>query len=85
MGALSDDGPDDGPREKRVGPPIKLTYERWHHRMPPNPPEWSRMGPHERAEWEKARELVEKLRLTTHELRARGLLDVDPAYWVNLW
>jgi hypothetical protein len=85
MGALSNDGPDDEPREKRIGPPIKLTYERWHHRMPPNPPEWSRMGPHERAEWEKARELVEKLRLTTHEMRARGLLDVDPAYWVNLW
>jgi len=85
MGALSNDGPDDGPREKRIGPPIKLTYERWHYRMPPNPPEWSRMGPAERAEWEKDRELVEKLRLLTHEMRQRGLLQVDAAYWSNLW
>lgn len=85
MGALSNDGPDDGPREKRIAGPIELTYERWHYRMPKNPPECGRMGPVERAEWEHARKLVNDLRLVTHEMRCLGLLQVDPAYWVNLF
>jgi len=85
MGALSDDGRDDPPVELRIAHRPQLVYERWHWRMPPNPPQWSRMGPLERAEWEKDRELVEKLRLLTHEMRERGLLQVDAAYWSNLW
>jgi hypothetical protein len=84
MGACNaDDDFTDYPR--RVGPKIELTYARWHYQMPPNPPEWDRMGPNEQAEWNKARELVEKLMLVTHEMRNRGLLPVDKAYWVNLW
>lgn len=71
--------------EPCVGPPIKLIYERWHYRMPPEPPQWPNMGSTERAAWDKARDLVEQLRLVTHEMRVRGLLQVDEAYWVNLW
>lgn len=85
MGALSDDGRDDPPSEPRVGPRIELTYERWHYRMPPKPPEWPRMGLDERDEWEQARALVDQLRHLMHEMRARGWVPVDKEYWVNLW
>lgn len=85
MGATSDDGRDDPPSEMRIAHRPQLVYERWHYHMPPNPPEWPRMGPLERAEWEEGRRLTDQYRLLTHEMRVRKLLPVDDAYWRNQW
>jgi len=74
MGACNADD-DRTPGERRVGPRIKLFYEHWHWQMPENPPEWDRMGPLERAEWEAVRNEVEVLRLATCALQNRGLLE----------
>lgn len=80
MGALSDDGRD-SPSERRIAEKVSIYYARYIWHVPKNPPEWPRMGPLERAEWEKARKLIQRLNEVVNELRCCELVPVDKAYW----